>query len=579
MELELPRDFILRNLKTLQSPPFNLENMKGRLQFRESFPLDIRRLDTAGLEELVKMFEEWGEKAAEVFAKDIRFWIKARQPDGLNTARARKCHNGHALLVEYVRRLPHKHIYRREADGNLGSLMCYYVDEIVYHAAIRRKDEHRAAYVEISLVYQEFGVDCTTTINMNEAAVVGRNVVEMFAEYNLLPETPELWEEYQKTHAEYLRIKDGVGVQYNATAIGFMGGVDGNPETGRWRFGRGDGDEVFLGTPDNPTPVVVDIFRETDDRDGYPRDRGYNKTFWRYQITNTEDGELVWEEDGVGEYDATPEDLEAIIVPVHPFVVCFALKKHRRMKIHTGNLTPYVYDKAIKEKLVLPERSSRLIDTLLNDSNCSFKDVVKGKSGGVIVIGQGPPGTGKTLTAEVYAEFMERPLYTIQCAQLGTDCDALETNLLQCLSRGNRWGAVVLLDEADVYLQARGTDLQQNAVVGVFLRVLEYYGGVLFLTTNRLDLIDDAILSRCTARIMYGTPTKEDQIKIWKILCRENDLDIAPLELEKIVDLFPMAGREIKNVLKLCAMIAGQNHSEITAALMDEVKDFRPTGN
>ena len=49
-----------------------------------------------------------------------------------------------------------------------------------------------------------------------------------------------------------------------------------------------------------------------------------------------------------------------------------------------------------------------------------------------------------------------------------------------------RWEAVLLLDEADVFLEARSThDLERNKLVSIFLRVLEYYEGILFLTTNR----------------------------------------------------------------------------------------------
>lgn len=37
-----------------------------------------------------------------------------------------------------------------------------------------------------------------------------------------------------------------------------------------------------------------------------------------------------------------------------------------------------------------------------------------------------------------------------------------------------RWGAVVLIDEADVYLEERSMhDLSRNAMVAVFLRQLE----------------------------------------------------------------------------------------------------------
>ena len=45
---------------------------------------------------------------------------------------------------------------------------------------------------------------------------------------------------------------------------------------------------------------------------------------------------------------------------------------------------------------------------------------------------------------------------------------------------------VVLFDESDVFLEERSqADLHRNALVSVFLRVLEYYDGILILTSNR----------------------------------------------------------------------------------------------
>ena len=44
--------------------------------------------------------------------------------------------------------------------------------------------------------------------------------------------------------------------------------------------------------------------------------------------------------------------------------------------------------------------------------------------------------------------------------------------------RAQRWGAVMLIDEADVYIKRRDDDITMNAVVGVFLRVLEYFNGL-----------------------------------------------------------------------------------------------------
>ena len=77
-----------------------------------------------------------------------------------------------------------------------------------------------------------------------------------------------------------------------------------------------------------------------------------------------------------------------------------------------------------------------------------------------------------------------------------------------------------------------------NAVVGVFLQLLEYFNGLLFLTTNRVDDIDEAIVSRCIALIKYNPPDREDRRRIWQVM----------------TDLFPLAtDRDIKGLAKLVA--------------------------
>lgn len=62
----------------------------------------------------------------------------------------------------------------------------------------------------------------------------------------------------------------------------------------------------------------------------------------------------------------------------------------------------------------------------------------------------------------------------------------MEQNLNENFQLAQAWDAIVLLDEADIFLTRRNkTDLERNALVSVFLRTLEYYTGILFLTTNR----------------------------------------------------------------------------------------------
>lgn len=183
--------------------------------------------------------------------------------------------------------------------------------------------------------------------------------------------------------------------------------------------------------------------------------------------------------------------------------------------------------------------------------------------------------THNTLTAEVYSEYAKRPLYVVQSSQLGVRIDDLEKNLKQVLSRAVKWRAILLIDEADVYVHERGDDLVQNAVVGVFLRVLEYYRGILFMTSNRGTIVDDAIMSRCTAHIRYSMPTTDDLKKIWRILADSFKANISDGEIAKIVEHFPnISGRDVKTMLKLANMVAKRKKEPVTLELMKYVSGF-----
>lgn len=112
----------------------------------------------------------------------------------------------------------------------------------------------------------------------------------------------------------------------------------------------------------------------------------------------------------------------------------------------------------------------------------------------------------------------------------------------------------MLIDEADVYIKRRDDNIAANAVVGVFLRVLEYFNGLLFLTTNRVGDIDEAIISRCIALIRYHPPGLEDRRRIWAVMAEQFGLAVDTKLLETLAALFPEAsGRDIKGLAKLTA--------------------------
>lgn len=73
---------------------------------------------------------------------------------------------------------------------------------------------------------------------------------------------------------------------------------------------------------------------------------------------------------------------------------------------------------------------------------------------------------GKTLTAESVAETMKAPLYMMSAGDLGTRSSEVESNLSNVLEMCTKWNAILLLDEADVFLEQRSAhDLERNKLV------------------------------------------------------------------------------------------------------------------
>lgn len=174
----------------------------------------------------------------------------------------------------------------------------------------------------------------------------------------------------------------------------------------------------------------------------------------------------------------------------------YSLSDKRWFRIFVDNVTDIVWDDKAFQSLVLPEDQKELILAFADSQvkmDHQFDDVIRGKGKGIIILLSSPPGVGKTLTAESVAEEMRTPLYMLSAGDLGTAPGEVESALTKILSMTTKWKAVLLLDEADVFLEARSThDLERNKLISIFLRILEYYQGFFFLTTNRVDNIDAA---------------------------------------------------------------------------------------
>lgn len=246
---------------------------------------------------------------------------------------------------------------------------------------------------------------------------------------------------------------------------------------------------------------------------------------------------------------------------------------HYSGDLEVDSIQDVSWNKQAFANLVINDETKDLIQALVTSKLETEEntDLIQGKGNGLIMLLHGGPGTGKTFTAESVAELAEKPLFRVTCGDIGTKPEAVEKYLESVLHLGKIWGCVVLLDEADVFLEQRTLqDLERNALVSVFLRVLEYYEGILLLTSNRVGTFDEAFKSRIQLSLHYEALSKSQRRMVWsnflnrlKTLERDSpktepiqvDFDNIERHLADLAE-HKMNGRQIRNCITTARQLA-----------------------
>jgi SpoVK/Ycf46/Vps4 family AAA+-type ATPase len=204
----------------------------------------------------------------------------------------------------------------------------------------------------------------------------------------------------------------------------------------------------------------------------------------------------------------------------------------------------------------------------------------------------GPPGVGKTMSAEAtsereccvtsdpsstspihYSLDLRKPLYVVGAGHLGTSATSLDGSLDEIFDIAHAWNAVVLIDEADVFLEERSVhDIHRNALVAVFLRQLEYFAGILFLTTNRINTFDDAFQSRIHVALRYRELDEKTRAAIWKAFLGKVGAAerFSASEWELLVKK-EVNGRQIKNAVRTAQALAHSAKQELSFVHVNQV--------
>ncbi|PYH70187.1 ATP-binding protein [Aspergillus vadensis CBS 113365] len=262
--------------------------------------------------------------------------------------------------------------------------------------------------------------------------------------------------------------------------------------------------------------------------------------------------------------DEPPQGLYLLLFP--PTIVGYNMLHKTWSDLYVDYIYDIDWNKQAFQDLVVDEEIKELVQALVTRQIESQKstDSISGKGNGLILLLHGAPGTGKTFTAEGVAEFAEKPLFRITCGDVGIEATNVEKYLRAAFHLAKLWDCVVLLDEADVFLEERDVrDLNRNAVVSVFLRALEYHDGILILTSNRVGTFDEAFKSRIQLSLHYENLTLGQRRKIWRnFMHRLRKVDAENVDIEDVLDHLDelgaedINGREIRNAITIARQLA-----------------------
>ncbi|KAJ5086722.1 hypothetical protein NUU61_008029 [Penicillium alfredii] len=267
---------------------------------------------------------------------------------------------------------------------------------------------------------------------------------------------------------------------------------------------------------------------------------------------------------------------EADFLVACPTVCCFSFKEKMFLECAVSALRDVDWSLESFNCLKIPSEAKTLLLPLAKTRlglipTVPFDDVIDGKGQGLNILLNGPPGVGKTFTVEATSEYFKLPLYSISAGELVVDhgdSNALEQQLETVFKIAKHFNAILLLDEADAFMEQRTSYHDtHNRLVTVFLRKLEYYQGILFLTSNRGVQFDDAILSRTHLTIEYEDLTREFRRDLWSTFLSRACTMQGPAVVEeddlRRLESLDLNGREIKNIAAIAHALAEADVNQV----------------
>jgi len=191
----------------------------------------------------------------------------------------------------------------------------------------------------------------------------------------------------------------------------------------------------------------------------------------------------------------------------------------------------------------------------------------------------GPPGTGKTMAASIIARELGREVFQVDLSRVVDKyIGETEKNLGRIFEEGSRAQSVLLFDEADSLFARRtevstSVDRYANLEVNFLLQRVEAYEGIVVLTSNFPQSIDEAFRRRLRFWVEFPFPEAEERARIWKVLIPPQVPLADDVDLHELAQRYELSGGHIKNIIIRAATMASENDRIVDQATLCKAGD------
>lgn len=172
---------------------------------------------------------------------------------------------------------------------------------------------------------------------------------------------------------------------------------------------------------------------------------------------------------------------------------------------------------------------------------------------GLSMLFEGSPGTGKTMAASIVANELGLPLFKVDLSKMMSKyIGETEKSLDEVFGIAEQNSAVLLFDETDALFGKRSEikdshDKYANVETSFLLQKKDEFNGIIVMTTNFKQNIDDAFMRRITYIIHFPAPDRECRLELWRnMFPSEAPLDKG-VDLSFLAERFEMTGTMIRS--------------------------------